>query len=627
MYRVYPHPKETNFRDDFFYKSKQSRIFFTEDLVNVFSVLEEFLKYDKSEDKNADILYNRVEGLGEEAYKILITEHKIYIEYTHQAGAYYATQTLKQIYQQTNDKIRALEIFDEPDLPTRGFMMDISRDKIPTMKTIYEIIDMMGLLKMNHFELYVEGFSYGYPSFSRYWEDETPITVEEYQEIERYCQSKHIDLVPNQNGFGHMAPWLALEEFSDLAECPEGIHLWGTHRVPSTLDPLNPKSLELIKQMYADMLPYSKSQYFNMNFDEPFELGKGKSKEYCKEHGLGNCYVDFVLKAYEEIKKYNKTPLIWGDVLLKHPEVLDRLPKDMIFIDWGYDGNYPFSKNLKIISQQNIKFMAAPGTTSWCSLAGRTMDMLMNIYNACLYTKKYNGQGVLLTDWGDFGHLQYWPISLIPLSFFGNLSWRVDEGTYFNLKHFVNKHVFKDSNNIMADLMLDFGSYNKFENGYMSNGTQTFYSLIWSNFALKEEDPLQYFEERIKHSKFSILQFELLQKHFDDILTRLELVDMNRNDNNLIKEEIKQSVLLLRTIQKINLSFNEEINIDKRINYLKEAIDSKELLIKKHHELWLQRNKTGGLLRSSQVIEKLIYFANIKFKELIIRGEEDEVEI
>ena len=113
-----------------------------------------------------------------------------------------------------------------------------------------------------------------------------------------------------------------------------------------------------------------------------------------------NCYVDFVLKAYHEIKKYNKQPLIWGDVLLKHPEVLHRLPDDMIFIDWGYDGNYPFSKNLKMISEKNIKFIAAPGTTSWCSLSGRTSDMLFNIYNACIYTKEYQGLGVLLTDLG-----------------------------------------------------------------------------------------------------------------------------------------------------------------------------------------------------------------------------------
>ena len=82
-----------------------------------------------------------------------------------------------------------------------------------------------------------------------------------------------------------------------------------------------------------------------MNFDEPFELGKGKSKEACDKKGLGNVYLEYVLKAYEEVKKYKKIPMMWGDVLINHPELLKKLPKDMIFIDWGYDAFYPFEKN------------------------------------------------------------------------------------------------------------------------------------------------------------------------------------------------------------------------------------------------------------------------------------------
>ena len=34
--------------------------------------------------------------------------------------------------------------------------------------------------------------------------------------------------------------------------------------------------------------------------------------------------------------------MLWGDVLIKHKEALKDVPKDVIFIDWGYDKNYPF---------------------------------------------------------------------------------------------------------------------------------------------------------------------------------------------------------------------------------------------------------------------------------------------
>ena len=59
-------------------------------------------------------------------------------------------------------------------------------------------------VKMNHLELY-EGFSFGYPSFKNYLKENNYISAEEYQEIEDYALKHMIDLVPNQNGFGHMA--------------------------------------------------------------------------------------------------------------------------------------------------------------------------------------------------------------------------------------------------------------------------------------------------------------------------------------------------------------------------------------------------------------------------------------
>ena len=127
-----------------------------------------------------------------------------------------------------------------------------------------------------------------------------------------------------------MEQWLQTEEFKDLAEAPEGIHLWGTLRAPSTLNVLDSRSLDLIEQMYDDMLPVSSSKYFNMNFDEPFELGLNKTKEECEKKGKANVYLEFVHKAYELIKKHNKIPLILGDVLINHEDVLDKIPNMLV---------------------------------------------------------------------------------------------------------------------------------------------------------------------------------------------------------------------------------------------------------------------------------------------------------
>lgn len=605
MYIIYPKPKHMLLREGQFLL-KGNKVFFEQKNENVLNELDSVFNFELGDRDSSQILFNIKNDLNEQAYEIDVSEKGIYVYAKNDIGFFYAVKTLKQMLKA---EMRNVYIFDEPDLKIRGFMMDISRNKVATVDTIKSVIDMMSDLKMNHFELYVEGFSFEYKSFAKYLEKESYITVAEYKEIEKYANSKFIDLVPNQNGFGHMAEWLKQDEFKDLAEAPEGIHLWGTHRAPSTLDPSDPRSLELIKQMYADMLPHSTSDYFNMNFDEPFELGKGKSKALCEEIGLSNVYMDYTLKAYEEIKKYNKTPLIWGDVLIKHDDVLHRIPRDMIFVDWGYDAEYPFRNHLMKLKNAGIKFMAAPGTSSWCSFLGRTYDSLATVANACIYTKELGGEGILMTDWGDFGHFQPLPISFTPLAYSGLLSWRTQEGTYKLLKHYVNKFIFKDKTNTIADLLLDLGNYNRYENAYASNGTNAFHVLMYANYALKENNSIEYFISKMSDKILSLPKYNALQAFFKLKLQELENADVDET----VKMEIRNAVKIVQTLIKVNIGINKDVDEALKIKLLKEVVDGESALVNEIKEVWLLRNKVSGLDKSLTFISNLVSFV----KELL----------
>ena len=351
MIQLFPKVSKMKLNEGKFVAGETLSCFFKNEKVNVFKGFTNKPILICGNIENADIIYEKKENLASQSYELIVAD-KVYINYGDDAGAFYGSVTLNQLLRE--DAIPCLEIFDKPDLEIRGFMYDISRNKVAKLDTLKSIIDKMAQLKMNHFELYVEGFSFEYKSFSEYLQKDGFITVEEYLELQDYCIERFIDFVPNQNGFGHMAPWLALEEFKDLRISPEGMHLWGRFRPASTLNPLHEGSIELVKKMYKDMLPLCKSKYFNMNFDEPFELGRGLTEEKAKEVGVGNLYIDYALKAYDEIKSYGRTPIIWGDVLLKHPDLLYRLPKDMMFVDWGYDANYPFEEHTKMLKENHL---------------------------------------------------------------------------------------------------------------------------------------------------------------------------------------------------------------------------------------------------------------------------------
>ena len=98
--------------------------------------------------------------------------------------------------------------------------------------------------------------------------------------------------------------------------------------------------------------------------------------------------------------------------------------------------------------------MAAPATTSWCSLLTRTQDYLENISSAIWHVYELGGEGVLLTDWGDIGHLQHLSASLAPIAYAGLLSYRVKHGIFKDLKVYLNNYIFKDKKELAADVFI-----------------------------------------------------------------------------------------------------------------------------------------------------------------------------
>ena len=606
MYQIYPNV----------YKQLNTEGYFTFDEVNlfceknknVFTKLNDLIKVNLVSLEKANIKYLEKADLEEQEYEIFIKPDTIEVYASSEVGMFYASVTLKQIL--VNKQVQCGYINDKPDLKVRGFMYDISRNKVPKLETLKYIVDIMSELKMNHFELYVEGFSFEYKSFARYLEENSYITIEEYKEIEQYCIDRYIDFVPNQNGLGHMEQWLSKDEFKDLAEAPEGIHLWGTLRPSSTLNVSDPKSLELIKQMYEDMLPIAKSKYFNMNFDEPFELGLNKNKQRCEELGKENVYLEFVKKAYDLIKQHNKTPLIWGDVLIKHDNVLDKIPKDMIFVDWGYDAQYSFDKTLKKLKNANIKFMAAPASTSWCSLLTRTYDYIENISAAIWHTYEYGGEGVLLTDWGDVGHLQHLSATLAPLAYCGLQSYRVKHGVFKDLKYYLNKFIFKDKNNLAADVFMDAGSYLKYEPHYTDNGSVTFYAMVWVLNSLKEINPIEYFKTRMKYNLYNYNQYILINDFFNQKKKEIDMCDIEE----IFKNEFKHSIDILQMMSKVIVGYQEEIDVSFRLDALNSAYDSIDKIIIDLEKNWLVRNKSSRLKKSIENLLKVKEFIKMTIK-------------
>jgi hexosaminidase len=357
-------------------------------------------------------------------YRIDVEPCGIRATATDAAGRAYAERTLAQLAAQFGDEIPCLTIDDWPDFPVRGVMLDISRDKVPTMATLRSLVDRLAGWKINQLQLYTE-HTFAYSAHRTAWEHASPLTADEVRELDGYCRERFIELVPNQNSFGHMERWLKHERYRHLAEAPDGAETpWGFRwDGPFSLCPTDPASVGFLAGLYAELLPNFGSGLFNVGCDETFDIGQGRSWAEAERVGVTGVYLDFLRKVNGLVRGQGRRMMFWGDVILHHPERIADLPPDAIALNWGYEADHPFEVEAAAFAAAGVPFYVCPGTSSWNSIAGRTDNCLANLRNAAGAGRKHGAIGYLITDWGDNGHLQYLSTSYLGFMAGAAISW------------------------------------------------------------------------------------------------------------------------------------------------------------------------------------------------------------
>jgi len=585
----------------------------------------------------SNLIFIHNEKLSGQEYNLKILPGKVSIEYSQPEGMWYALVSLKVLNRNYSGTIPCVDIKDRPDLDVRGVMLDISRDKVPTRETLLGIAQLLSDLKYNHLELYIEGFSFAYPSFRHLWEGkETPLTGEDIEALDAFCKSRFIDLVPNQNSLGHMVQWLATDEYKDLAECPGGYKLMGLVDMKGTLDPNDPRSLELVTRMTDDLLPHFSSGSFNVNLDEPFELGMGKNKKLAKQTGVGNIYLDYALKMHNMVTERGKKMLMWADIVLKHPGLIQQVPKEITLLDWGYEASYPFEKNSRMLQQAGLTYLVCPGTNSWTTITGRTDNMLATIASAARNGATYGAKGLLLTDWGDMGHWQYLPVSYAGYATGAALSWNSRSENEMPLAEFLNSYVFRDKNGIMGELALDLGRYQKFEEFPMLNMTTT---MMAFQLGLRNKILIEAIMDKMI-TGFTVLMGEIApeavsgfktgydnRRPFDFeglnefLLSKEKLLEETRlttPDSSLVKEEYMNAIRLIRLGSGLKkyIANGGSMKPEEQIFQLTTLREMGSVYLEVNNRLWLARNKPGGYERSTAALNTLMDQIDKKIRQL-----------
>lgn len=514
-----------------------------------------------------------------QGYVLHITPRQVKLTFADPVGAWYGALTLRQLVRQFREALPACRIEDHPDFPSRGVMLDISRDKVPTMETLFRLVEELAELKYNRFELYTE-HTFAYRHHRDVWAEASPLTAEEVRELDAFCAARFIELVPNQNSFGHMHRWLKHPRYAPLAEAPDGFTTpWGERReVPFSLNPLDPGSLALVKELFDELLPNFTSRNVNVGCDETFDLGQGRSKSECDRLGKGRVYLDYLLKIHQLIRGHKRTMQFWGDIILHHPEPLAELPRDVVPLVWGYEADHPFDEQCAKFAATGLAFHVCPGTSSWNSLVGRTDTGLANLKLAAEAGRAHGAAGYLVTDWGDNGHWQPYAASLLPFAAGAGYAWCGTAQDKADLMAQADAHVFRDPARQTARAVHKLGQVYRLLEHPIANASALFRLLSQKSIAnLQEAIPA----DRMKATRARL----------DELLDELGGVASEREDAPLLREEWSMAGGLAR------FAMERGMNVPER------GVRLQEVLMR-YRQLWLARNRPGGLADSIRVLER-----------------------
>ncbi len=516
-----------------------------------------------------------------QGYVLHITPRQIKLTFADPAGAWYGALTMRQLVRQFREALPACRIEDHPDFPSRGVMLDISRDKVPTRETLFRLVDELAELKYNRFELYTE-HTFAYRNHREVWAEASPLTADEIRELDAFCAARFMELVPNQNSFGHLHRWLKLPRYAPLAEAPDGFMTpWGERREgPFSLNPLDPGSLALVRELFDELVPNFTSRNVNVGCDETFDLGQGRSAAECERLGKGRVYLDYLLKVYEIIRGHGRVMQFWGDIILHHPELIPELPHDAVPLVWGYEADHPFDEQCSKFAATGLAFHVCPGTSSWNSLVGRTDTGLANLKLAAEAGLRHGATGYLVTDWGDNGHWQPYAASLLPFAAGAGLAWCGAAHARSDLLAQADRHVFRDPHGGTATIVHELGQLYRMLEHPIANASALFRLLSQKNIAnLQEAIPSQLMERT--------------RVRLDELLIGLLGVSSDRDDASLLREEWAVACGLARFALKRGLD-------------VPPAIRGPELMqtLQRYRHQWLARNRPGGLPDSLSALER-----------------------
>lgn len=216
----------------------------------------------------------------------------------------------------------------------RGFQLDQSRGALkfsgPYLRKLAGRLRGWGL---DRFMIYTEG-EFAPAAYPVLRKDDT-YDAAEFRQLGRELAAGGVELVPCHAMLGHLDRALNTPGLTHLKENGQEYQLCLAQ----------PESYEFLGQVIDELCANSTGAFFHANTDESVMLG------FCPQcqtlmadaGGYGPLLLRHLLWLRERVGRHGRRLMLWADMVLRLPSVLEALPRDVVLADWEYDdfGTYP----------------------------------------------------------------------------------------------------------------------------------------------------------------------------------------------------------------------------------------------------------------------------------------------
>ncbi|MEK6793339.1 MAG: hypothetical protein AABZ39_01075 [Spirochaetota bacterium] len=288
----------------------------------------------------------------------------------------------------------AMTLYDAPRMGFRGWLIHDSKP----VDVIKRTIDTMFLLRLN--KAFISLDSFGSPTtfpFDSYPIGDKGRTKEEWVEVFNYARVRGIEPIPYFASWGRVqylrhAPDMVKYFVDDIDVRQKGYR---------NLDIANPDTHKIMFDLQDEIIETLKPDGFNIAMDET-HYGNKVTSAAARAKGWkpSDWFVEALTLNDTYLKKKNVKMYIWGDMIdtdyngkhmdMSGPELIKRLPKDMVILDWKYEGAFDFAADFPSFKM----FKDAGFTTIGCP-----WFRPMNIARIANSIAKYKADGMCLTSW------------------------------------------------------------------------------------------------------------------------------------------------------------------------------------------------------------------------------------